>query len=107
MIKTKQNQNKTNSKQNKIKTKSERDCLFTPKQESRVPSKILESSDSSDNETGETLEMIKRKNKKKKKQVPHYPVFNPKTPMELIEFQPGMIFTSREQLRDVVVGNGT
>ncbi|KAL8115171.1 hypothetical protein AgCh_021848 [Apium graveolens] len=68
----------------------------------------IQSSDSSDNEEVHNLEMIKKKNKKKKKKknVPHYPTFNPKTPMDLIEFEPGLIFTSREYLKEAIRNYG-
>lgn len=54
----------------------------------RLPS--IDSSDSDD------LAITKDKPHKK------YPTFNPRTSVEHIEFQPGMIFTSREQLREAI-----
>lgn len=65
----------------------------------------LEASDSSDNEEVQSKEMIKTK-KKKKNQNLHFPTFNPKTPMENIEFEPGLIFTSRLHLKDAIRNYG-
>ena len=59
-----------------------------------VPSKG--SSDTSDNEDVTS----NRRNKKKKQH--KYPTFNPNTSREHIEFDPGMIFTSREQLKEAI-----
>ena len=64
----------------------------------------LQSSDSSDNEVVDKIETIMKPKKSKKRQNKHhhYPTFNPNTKMEHIEFEPCMIFTSREQLTDAI-----
>lgn len=51
---------------------------------------------STDSSESDDLASIKDKSEKK------YPTFNPCTSMELIEFQPCMIFTFREQLREAI-----
>ncbi|KAK1361483.1 hypothetical protein POM88_045957 [Heracleum sosnowskyi] len=56
----------------------------------------MESSDTSDNED------VVSTRKNKKNQQPNYPTFNPNTSIEHIEFEPGMIFTSREQLKEAI-----
>ncbi|KAK1377200.1 hypothetical protein POM88_033393 [Heracleum sosnowskyi] len=64
----------------------------------------LESSDSSDHEEFDVNKLRRGKNRKKQK--PIFPTFNPNTPMELIDFQPGLIFTSRQLLRDAIRNYG-
>ncbi|KAK1370160.1 hypothetical protein POM88_036252 [Heracleum sosnowskyi] len=64
----------------------------------------LESSDSSDHEEFDLNKLRRGKNRKKQK--PIFPTFNPNTPMELIDFQPGLIFTSRQLLRDAIRNYG-